>query len=79
MESDFKQIDLAFSEEVTLRLKFEYKINEIHTAHRELSIKQQKLLEDMIVQKKKLFQMSSAYEAKATEVESLQVNIMSLE
>ena len=40
LESEFKQTDTAFNEEVSLRLKFEYRINEIHTSHRELMVKQ---------------------------------------
>ena len=36
IEEEFKQTDIAFNEEVALRLKFEYKINNIHGIHSEL-------------------------------------------
>ena len=49
LEEDFKQADLAFNDEVALRLKFEYRINEIHSIHRELIAKHNKLLDDIIV------------------------------
>lgn len=52
IEEDFKQADLAFNDEVALRLKFEYRINEIHGIHRELVAKHNKLLEDIITSKK---------------------------
>jgi hypothetical protein len=37
---------MAFNDEVSLRLKFEHKINEIHSIHRDLLNKHNKLLED---------------------------------
>lgn len=49
IEQDFKQADTAFNDEVALRLKFEYRINEIHSIHRELLAKHNKLLDDLIV------------------------------
>lgn len=43
---------MAFNDEVALRLKFEYRINEIHGIHRDLVAKHNKLLDDMIIAKK---------------------------
>jgi hypothetical protein len=43
---------MAFNDEVALRLKFEYRINEIHGIHRELVAKHNKLLDDIIVARK---------------------------
>lgn len=44
---DYKEAEQAFNEEVSLRLRFENKINEIHGVHRELTIKHQKLHDDL--------------------------------
>ena len=46
---DFKEAEQAFNEEVSLRLKFENKINEIHGVHRELTNKHEKLYDDLKV------------------------------
>ncbi len=48
IEEDFKQADQAFNEEVSLRLKFEHKINEIHGLHRELQLKHQMVVEQLL-------------------------------
>jgi len=52
IEEDLKQVDQAFNQEVSLRLKFEHKINEIHGVHRELEMKHIRLLEDFSNYKK---------------------------
>lgn len=44
---DFKEAEQAFNEEVALRLRYESKINEIHGIHRELTIKHQRLFDDL--------------------------------
>ncbi|EAR96589.2 hypothetical protein TTHERM_00490570 (macronuclear) [Tetrahymena thermophila SB210] len=46
LEEDFKQADQAFNEEVGLRLQFEHKINELHSIHRELLMKHNRLIDD---------------------------------
>lgn len=51
IEEDYKQADIAFNDEVALRLKFEYRINEIHGIHRDLLAKHNKLLDDFIQQR----------------------------
>jgi hypothetical protein len=43
---DFKEAEQSFNQEVSLRLKFENKINEIHGIHHELSTKHNRLYED---------------------------------
>lgn len=37
---------MAYNQEVTLRLKFEHKINEVNSIHRELIVKHERLLKD---------------------------------
>ncbi|KRW99845.1 hypothetical protein PPERSA_10964 [Pseudocohnilembus persalinus] len=46
IQSDFVQADNAYNQEVTIRLKFEHKINEVNSIHRELLIKHERLLKD---------------------------------
>lgn len=47
LEEDYKMADLAFNEEVSLRLKFEHKINELHSIHRDLIVKHNILIDDL--------------------------------
>jgi hypothetical protein len=44
---DFKQAEVAFSEEVSLRLMFENKISEVHALYRELGLKHKHLFDDL--------------------------------
>lgn len=75
---DYKEAEQAFNEEVSLRLKFENKINEIHGVHRELGIKHQKLYDDLqsknyesMTIKDKLARITEQYIVLKTECEYL--------
>lgn len=44
---DYRQAEVAFSEEVSLRLMFENKISEVHALYRELGLKHRHLFDDL--------------------------------
>ena len=47
LEEEYMQNSKNHEEEVQLRLKFESKLNSMHSMHRELEIKHKRLLSDM--------------------------------
>lgn len=58
---EYNATEQAFSEEVTLRLKFETKINEIYGLHRELGNKHQKIYHELVEKAEQLRTESEKY------------------
>lgn len=52
LEEDYNQNTKNHEEEVQLRLKFESKLNNMHSAHRELESKYKRVLTDFTTEKK---------------------------
>lgn len=46
-EQDFKSANIAFEDEVAMRVRFEFKINEIHSIYRELQLKYKKSVDEL--------------------------------
>lgn len=70
---------MAFNDEVALRLKFEYRINEIHGIHRDLVAKHNKLLDDMIIAKKQVERLEKELQSCKRSVELHTVDKRGLE
>ena len=68
LEEDYLQNTKNHEEEVQLRLKFESKLNNMHSAHRDLESKYKRVLADYSISQKTLQQIQERLTEKTNEV-----------
>ena len=78
IDNDFKKAELAFNEEVTMRLKFEHKINEIYGVHQELSTKHATLYKDHVILQSEYNTLKKLLQSEITQKEQNMVENMDL-
>lgn len=73
LEEDFAQNTKNHEEEVQLRLKFESKLNNMHSAHRDLESKYRRVLTDLANSNKQLLMLNTKLLERNSEVTSLKI------
>lgn len=71
LEEDYNQNTKNHEEEVQLRLKFESKLNNMHSAHRELESKYKRVLNDLHTEKKNNKLLEDKLTSRQDEITSL--------
>ena len=71
LEEDYQQNTKNHEEEVQLRLKFESKLNNMHSAHRDLESKYKRVLSDLTNSQKQIKMLNEKLQEKTDEVTDL--------
>ena len=71
LEEDYAQNTKNHEEEVQLRLKFESKLNNMHSAHRDLESKYKRVLTDLANSNKQLSMLNTKLHERNAEITSL--------
>jgi chromosome segregation ATPase len=74
LEEDYAQNTKNHEEEVQLRLKFESKLNNMHSAHRDLESKYKRVLTDLANANKQLAMLNAKLLERNSEVTSLKTS-----